>query len=51
MIITSEFCDRISLFYKGEAIAIGTPAELKQKVNVSTMDEAFVELIKESEAR
>ena len=47
----AEFCDRISLFYKGEAIAIGTPAELKQKVNVSTMDEAFVELIKESEAR
>ena len=27
----AEYCDRISLFYKGETIAVGTPAELKQK--------------------
>ena len=26
----AEYCDRISLFYKGETIAVGTPAELKQ---------------------
>lgn len=29
----AEYCDRISLFYKGETIAIGTPKELKAKAN------------------
>lgn len=45
----AEFCDRISLFYKGEAIAVGTPNELKQKALASTMEDAFITLIKESE--
>lgn len=45
----AEFCDRISLFYKGEAIAVGTPKELKQKANESTMEDTFITLIKESE--
>lgn len=27
----AEYCDRISLFYKGETIAVGTPKELKRK--------------------
>lgn len=41
----AEFCDRISLFYQGEAIAVGTPTELKQMVNAKTMEEAFIGLI------
>jgi len=41
----AEFCDRISLFYKGEAIATGSPADLKNMVNAQTMEEAFVGLI------
>lgn len=45
----AEFCNRISLFYKGEAIAVGTPDELKKKALVSTMEDAFIRLIKESE--
>ena len=45
----AEYCDRISLFYKGETIAIGTPDELKAKVNAKNMEEAFITLIKESE--
>ena len=61
----AEYCDRISLFYKGETIALGTPQELKQKaleLNTSsqpssamgeralpTMEETFITLIKESE--
>lgn len=45
----AEYCDRISLFYKGETIAIGTPDELKQKVSANSMEEAFSSLIKESE--
>ena len=44
----AEYCDRISLFYKGEAIAIGTPNELKKRVNAKSMEEAFINLIKES---
>ncbi len=44
----AEYCDRISLFYKGETIALGTPNELKQRANANTMEEAFISLIKES---
>ena len=45
----AEYCDRISLFYKGEAIAIGTPSALKKKVRAKNMEEAFIKLILESE--
>ena len=45
----AEYCDRISLFYKGETIAIGTPAELKKKANAKDMETTFITLIKESE--
>lgn len=45
----AEFCDRISLFYKGEDIATGSPAELKNMVNASSMEDAFVKLIERSE--
>ena len=45
----AEFCDRISLFYKGQTVAIGTPEELKQKAGASDMETAFINLIKESE--
>lgn len=44
----AELCDRISLFYQGEAIAVGTPKELKEKANANTMEETFITLIKES---
>ncbi|MCD8024953.1 MAG: ATP-binding cassette domain-containing protein [Candidatus Gastranaerophilales bacterium] len=45
----AEYCDRISLFYHGETIALGTPFELKKNAGAKTMEEAFVTLIKESE--
>lgn len=45
----AEYCDRISLFYKGETIALGTPEELKKKANADNMEETFINLIKESE--
>ena len=59
----AEFCDRISLFYKGETIATGTPEELKRKAmglnpssnpspergKLPNMEETFITLIKESE--
>ena len=45
----AEYCDRISLFYHGETIALGTPQELKNKARAKTMEETFITLIKESE--
>ena len=45
----AEYCDRISLFYKGDAVAIGTPSALKNKVRAKSMEEAFMKLILESE--
>jgi len=47
----AEFCDRISLFYRGQTIAIGTPKELKEKANAKNMEETFINLIKESEVK
>jgi len=42
----AEYCDRISLFYRGEAIETGTPTELKNKVSSNcTMEDAFIALI------
>ena len=63
----AEYCDRISLFYKGETVALGTPEELKLKAlklntedrlrseldkkNLPTMEETFITLIKDSEKK
>jgi len=47
----AEYCDRISLFYKGETIAIGTPSELKKQVSAKTMENAFIKLIQESDKK
>ena len=44
----SLYCDRISLFFKGETIALGTPAELIEKVKAKNMEEAFSILIERS---
>jgi ABC-2 type transport system ATP-binding protein len=40
----AEYCDRISIMVDGKIAAIGTPLELKQKWNVPTIDELFVQL-------
>lgn len=45
----AEYCDRISLFYHGETIAIGTPQELKNQAGADNMEDTFINLIKESE--
>ena len=61
----AEYCDRISLFYKGETIAVGTPTELKMRAakvtdtsphpspqgegELPSMETTFIRLIKESE--
>lgn len=46
----AEYCDNISLFYKGKTIAVGTPAALKAQADAVTMEDAFITLIKRKDA-
>jgi ABC-2 type transport system ATP-binding protein len=50
----AEYCDRLSLIYRGQSIALGSPDELKAKAATAqrpdpTMDDAFVALIQASD--
>jgi len=50
----AEYCDRISLIYRGRSIALGSPDELKAQVARPdrpdpTMEDAFIALIEASE--
>ena len=40
----AEYCDRISIMVAGRIEAMGTPAELKKKFGVDSIDEVFVRL-------
>ncbi|OWV79310.1 multidrug ABC transporter ATP-binding protein [Rhizobium sp. R635] len=51
----AEYCDRISLIYRGRSIALGSPDELKARVATReqpdpTMEDAFIALVQQSEA-
>ncbi|WHO74557.1 ATP-binding cassette domain-containing protein [Rhizobium sp. BT03] len=51
----AEYCDRISLIYRGRSIALGSPDELKARVATNeqpdpTMEDAFIALVQQSEA-
>lgn len=41
----AEYCHRISIMSHGELKLIGTPEELKQKMQVDTIDEVFVKFV------
>ena len=50
----AEYCDRISLIYRGRSIALGSPDELKARVATEeqpdpTMEDAFIALVQDSE--
>lgn len=50
----AEYCDRMALIYRGNAIALGTPDELKNSVRSDalpepTMEDAFIALIERSD--
>ncbi|WEX08855.1 ATP-binding cassette domain-containing protein [Chelativorans sp. AA-79] len=50
----AEYCDRISLIYRGRSIALGSPDELKASVATAenpdpTMEDAFIALVKNSD--
>ena len=40
----AEYCDRISIMVAGRIGALGTPAELKSRFGVASIDELFVQL-------
>ncbi|MDF2116405.1 ATP-binding cassette domain-containing protein [Roseiarcaceae bacterium H3SJ34-1] len=51
----AEYCDRISLIYRGRSIALGSPDDLKASVATTanpdpTMEDAFIALVQASEA-
>jgi len=52
----AEYCDRVTLIYRGETIAEGTPDDLKLSVQSETLpdptlNDAFMVLIRENDAR
>ncbi|TCL70162.1 ATP-binding cassette domain-containing protein [Rhizobium sp. BK251] len=52
----AEYCDRISLIYRGRSIALGSPDELKARVATKktpdpTMEDAFIALVQGSGER
>jgi ABC-2 type transport system ATP-binding protein len=52
----AEYCDRISLIYRGQSIALGSPDKLKASVANAgnpdpTMEDAFIALVQGSEAK
>lgn len=42
----ARFCDKISMFYNGEIIALDTPSNLINQEGVKDMQEAFISLIR-----
>lgn len=51
----AEYCDRISLIYRGRSIALGSPDDLKAMVATKenpdpTMEDAFIRLVEQSDA-
>ncbi len=40
----AEYCDRVAVIDHGKIIALGTPAQLKEKTGAKTMNDVFLEL-------
>jgi ABC-2 type transport system ATP-binding protein len=48
----AEYCDDIMIVYKGKAIAVGTPRELKAKISPeASMEDAFIGLVRQYDER
>ena len=43
----AEYCNRLSIMVDGQIQALGTPGELKQKLNSKNMDEVFLKLARQ----
>jgi len=46
----AEYCHRLALMYRGKLVALGSPKELKDAMNVKSMEEVFIQKIEEEEA-
>ncbi len=46
----AEYCDRISIMVDGRIAALGTPAELKRRFGVGSVDDVFVRLARGAKA-
>ena len=51
----AEYCDRIALIYRGRAIALGSPDDLKSGIATPdhpdpTLEDAFIALVERSDA-
>lgn len=44
----AQRCDRISLMHAGKVLAVGKPAELAAQKNTSSLEEAFVDYLREA---
>ncbi|MAL77991.1 MAG: multidrug ABC transporter ATP-binding protein [Sneathiella sp.] len=44
----AERCDRISLMHAGKVLAVDTPEELKERRGAASLDDAFVDYLKEA---
>jgi ABC-2 type transport system ATP-binding protein len=45
----AERCDRLALLSRGELIAVGTPAEIKQQFGMASIEDVFVSLQQQDE--
>ena len=45
----AEYCDRVCIMDQGRIVALGTPAELKEKYNASSIEEVFVSIARPKE--
>jgi len=47
----AEYCDRISIMVAGRIEALGSPAELRRRFGVESIDELFVQLARPAAAQ
>jgi ABC-2 type transport system ATP-binding protein len=41
----AEYCNRVSIMYQGEIIALDSPLELKQQYGKASMQDVFIHLV------
>jgi ABC-2 type transport system ATP-binding protein len=41
----AEYCNRVSIMYQGEIIALGSPVDLRKKYQKTSMQEVFIHLV------
>jgi ABC-2 type transport system ATP-binding protein len=47
----AEYCERLGMIYRGDLVALGTPTELKKELGKSTLEDVFVTLVEQHDAK